>query len=184
MSPRAMRRLYANCKPSAHGPEIDMGLKPLHWGIITALLAFLGDQGFKHAMLDIYDFANQAPIRLLPFLDITLAWNKGVSYSLFTANSDFERYALLAVYAVAMVAFTIWMLRAKRSLTTVALGFLIGGASGNALDRLLYGAVADFFHVHFGGFSPWGVFNLADMAIVAGVVLLLYESFFVKDSVD
>ena len=159
-------------------------LKPLTWGIIVALITFAVDQGFKHILLEGLDFANQAPLRLLPFLDITLAWNKGVSYSLFTANSDVERYALLGVYAVATLAFIIWMLRAKRLVTTLALGFLIGGASGNALDRVIYGAVADFFHIHFGGFTPFGVFNLADMAIVAGVALLLYESLFVKDSIE
>ena len=163
---------------------MGLKLKPLAWGIMVALITFAVDQGFKHALLDIYDFANQAPLRLLPFLDITLAWNKGVSYSLFTANSDVERYALLGVYAVATLAFIIWMLRAKRLVTTLALGFLIGGASGNALDRVIYGAVADFFHIHFGGFTPFGVFNLADMAIVAGVALLLYESHFVKDSIE
>ena len=163
---------------------MGLNLKPLSWGLIIALITFTVDQGFKHALLDGYDFANQAPIRLLPFLDITLAWNKGVSYSLFTAHSDIERYALLGVYALATLAFVIWMLRAKRHVTTVALGFLIGGATGNALDRVIYGAVADFFHVHFGGFTPFGVFNLADMAIVAGVALLLYESIFVKDSSD
>ena len=163
---------------------MGLKLKPLAWGIMVALITFAVDQGFKHALLDIYDFANQAPLRLLPFLDITLAWNKGVSYSLFTANSDVERYALLGVYAVATLAFIIWMLRAKRLVTTLALGFLIGGASGNALDRVIYGAVADFFHIHFGGFTPFGVFNLADMAIVAGVALLLYESLFVKDSIE
>lgn len=160
-----------------------MGLKlrPIHWGILTALITFAVDQGFKHWMLDIVDFANQAPVRILPFFDVILAWNKGVSYSLFTAESAAERYGLLAVYAFASIAFLIWMWRANRKVTTVALGLLIGGATGNALDRVIYGAVADFFHVHFGGFTPWGVFNLADIAIVAGVGLLLYESFFVKD---
>ena len=168
-------------KPQTSNP---LTLKPLTWGIIVALITFAVDQGFKHILLEGLDFANQAPLRLLPFLDITLAWNKGVSYSLFTANSDVERYALLGVYAVATLAFIIWMLRAKRLVTTLALGFLIGGASGNALDRVIYGAVADFFHIHFGGFTPFGVFNLADMAIVAGVALLLYESLFVKDSIE
>ncbi len=173
-------------KPQSLNPQSwkPITWKPITWGLVVAVITFAADQGFKHALLDVYGFANQAPVRLLPFLDVTLAWNKGVSYSLFTANSDVERYALLGVYAVATLAFIIWMLRSKHSLTTVALGFLIGGASGNALDRVIYGAVADFFHLHFAGFTPFGVFNLADMAIVAGVALLLYESILVNDSSD
>jgi len=156
-------------------------LNPLPVGIVAALLTFGIDQGFKYWMLDVYGIETQAGVRLAPFLDVIIAWNRGVSYSLFTADSDAGRIALLAVYAVAVLAFGIWMLRSTSALTSAALGMLMGGATGNALDRLRFGAVADFFHVHFAGFSPWGVFNLADIAIVAGVVLLLYESFFVRD---
>jgi signal peptidase II len=156
-------------------------MKPLPLGIFAAVLAFGADQALKYWMLYSLDIENRAPVQVLPFFDIRIAWNRGISYSLFIAENEWARMALLAVYALACFAFIIWMIRATSLLTGGALGLLVGGASGNALDRLRYGAVADFFHVHFGSFSPWGVFNMADIAIVAGVGLLMYESILVKD---
>ena len=74
----------------------------------------------------------------------------------------------------ASLALWIWLARTGRPLTAAALGLIIGGALGNAVDRVIYGAVADFFLLHWHGFD-WYVFNIADLAIVAGVGLLLYE---------
>ena len=87
----------------------------------------------------------------------------------------------MAVKAVAVVALAIWMARSETKLATAALGMIIGGAIGNGIDRLAYGAVVDFalFHVEIGGtVYNWYIFNLADVAIVAGVAGLLYDSFF------
>ena len=84
--------------------------------------------------------------------------------------------ALLALSLGATLFLGVWLWRAPRSITTLGLGLIVGGALGNAYDRFAYGAVADFFHFHIGTFS-WYVFNLADIGIVAGVGLLLYESF-------
>ena len=156
-------------------------MKPLPLGIVTALIAFGADQAVKYGMLYGLEIETRAPLRVLPFLDISIAWNRGISYSLLTAENGWGRIGLLAVYAVACCAFMVWLIRAQTRLTGCALGLLIGGATGNALDRLIYGAVADFFHIHFGSFSPWGIFNMADIAIVAGVALLLYESFLIQD---
>jgi signal peptidase II len=86
----------------------------------------------------------------------------------------------MAVKAFAVVALAIWMARSKTLLATLALGLIIGGAIGNGIDRLAYGAVVDFalFHVQIGEKTfNWYVFNLADVAIVAGVMALLYDSF-------
>ena len=105
-----------------------------------------------------------------------MAWNPGISYSLLRADSDLGRYGLLALSLTVTAGLSIWLWRAPLKPTTVSLGLIIGGALGNAYDRFAYGAVADFFHFHVGSFS-WYVFNLADVAIVAGVGLLLYESF-------
>ena len=88
--------------------------------------------------------------------------------------------ALMAVKVLAVVALAIWMARSHTLLATIALGLIIGGAIGNGIDRLAYGAVVDFalFHVEIGGNTyNWYVFNLADVAIVAGVAALLYDSF-------
>ena len=157
-------------------------MKPLSLGTLTAFAAFSTDQALKYWMLYVFEIETRAPVRVSPFLDILIAWNRGISYSLLTADNGWGRIGLLAIYVLACCAFSVWMIRAQTRLTGCALGLLIGGATGNALDRLIYGAVADFFHIHFGAFSPWGVFNLADIAIVAGVGILMYESFLVKDN--
>jgi signal peptidase II len=107
-----------------------------------------------------------------------LTWNTGISYGLFPQEGPVGQWALLAVKVIAAVLLWIWLARASSRLTAVALGLIIGGAIGNAIDRLAYGAVADFvlFHVTTGSFNfRWYVFNLADVAIVLGVAGLLYE---------
>jgi len=145
-------------------------------GGVCAFLMLLVDQAHKLWMLNVYDIVSRQPVRVLPFFDLVMAWNKGVSYSLFEADSDLELYALLAVTAAATLFLAVWLWRAQTRLSGLALGLIIGGAIGNGIDRMAYGAVADFFHFHVGTFS-WYVFNLADIGIVAGVGLLLYESF-------
>jgi signal peptidase II len=144
-------------------------------GIAAALCALALDQLHKTWALFVFDIAARQPVHVTPFFDMILAWNRGISYSLFPADSDRGRYVLLALTLAATVFLALWLWRSKSGLTSLALGLLVGGALGNALDRALYGAVADFFLFHIGRFS-WYVFNLADVAIVAGVGLLLYES--------
>lgn len=145
-------------------------------GGASAFLMLLVDQAHKLWMLNVYDIISRQPVRVLPFFDLVMAWNKGVSYSLFEADSDLELYALLAVTGAATLFLAVWLWRAQTRLSGLGLGLIIGGAIGNGIDRVAYGAVADFFHFHVGSFS-WYVFNLADIGIVAGVGLLLYESF-------
>jgi signal peptidase II len=145
-------------------------------GGASAFLMLLVDQAHKLWMLNVYDIVARQPVSVLPFFDLVMAWNKGVSYSLFEADSDLERYVLLGVTGAATLFLFLWLWRAETRLSGLALGLIIGGAIGNGIDRVAYGAVADFFHFHIGSFS-WYVFNLADVGIVAGVGVLLYESF-------
>ena len=130
-------------------------------------------------LLEGFDLANRGIVHLTSFLDFVLTWNTGISYGLFPQESDFGRYVLLAVKAGAVLVLWIWLARAESRLTALALGLIIGGALGNAIDRVAYGAVMDFvlFHITTPSLSfTWYVFNLADAAIVAGVIGLLYES--------
>lgn len=145
-------------------------------GAIIALIALLLDQASKQWLLRVFDIAERQPVRLAPVLDLVLAWNRGISYSLFTSNSARGPYILLAVTLTASALLMVWLWRATTPLTGVALGLLIGGALGNAYDRFAYGAVVDFVYFHIGRFS-WYIFNLADVFIVVGVGLLLLESF-------
>jgi len=156
----------------------DTTMTPLRAGILSALIALVLDQASKLWLLNVFHL--KEAVRVAPFFDLVPAWNTGISYGLLQSDSATGQLALMAVKVVAVIALTVWMVRAQTRLATVALGLIIGGAVGNAIDRLAYGAVFDFalFHVEIGGnIYNWYVFNLADVAIVAGVAALLYDSF-------
>lgn len=143
-------------------------------GLAYAALAFGVDQTFKWWMLYVFDIEARQPVALLPVFDIVLAWNQGVSYG--WLSGGISQGLLIAMSLAITAGLWIWLAKAAHPLTAAAIGLIIGGALGNAFDRAVYGAVADFFSFHVGGFY-WYIFNLADVAIVAGVGLLIYESF-------
>ena len=145
-------------------------------GLAIVLAVFALDQASKLWLLFSVGLAENGPFSVLPFMDIVLAWNRGISYGLFQQYSDLGRWGLVAISFVAAVWLGRWMWREPRALTVVALALIIGGALGNGVDRAVYGAVVDFVHLHWGRFS-WYIFNVADAAIVVGVAALLYESF-------
>jgi signal peptidase II len=150
-------------------------------GLIAAALVCALDQATKLWLLGPFDLANKGFVHLTSFLAFVLTWNPGISYGLFPQDTDFGRYTLLALKTGAVVILWVWLARAETRLTALSLGLIIGGAFGNAIDRLAYGAVMDFvlFHIDTETIKfAWYVFNLADAAIVAGVIGLLYESFF------
>lgn len=148
-------------------------------GLFVAGLTLAADQGNKLWLIFVYGIERRQPVALAPFFDVVFAKNPGVSYSLFSARTDLQRYALLAVTLAATAFLLVWLWRAQTALAAGALGLIVGGALGNAIDRAIYGYVADFYHFHVGSFS-WYVFNLADVAIVAGVGLLILEALFGK----
>lgn len=149
------------------------------FGLTVALTACALDQASKIYLLFVFDLAANGPVRLGPFIDIVLARNTGISYGLFQTQGPLGQWILLAFKAVAVLLLSVWLARAKDRLIALSLGLIIGGAAGNAIDRLAYGWVADFvfFHISTANWRfNWYVFNLADVAIVAGVAGLLYES--------
>ncbi|MDF2617791.1 MAG: lipoprotein signal peptidase [Xanthobacteraceae bacterium] len=144
------------------------------YGGAFALAALVVDQASKLAVLHGVDFGPNGIVPVTPFLDIVYAWNTGISYGLFSQGAD-GWWLLGGLKVIAAVLFWLWLARVDRRLEAAALGLLIGGALGNAIDRAAYGAVFDFVSLHAFGFY-WYVFNLSDVAIVAGVGLLLYDS--------
>jgi signal peptidase II len=155
-------------------------MTPFRAGILSALITVVLDQASKQWLLNVFDIAHRGAVRVTPFFDVVLAWNIGISFGWLQNDGQAAQIALMAVKAVAVVLLGIWMARSQTRLATVALGLIIGGAIGNGIDRLIYGAVVDFalFHVEIAGNTyNWYVFNLADVAIVAGVAALLYDSF-------
>jgi signal peptidase II len=128
-------------------------------------------------MLYVYDIGSRGIVTITPFFDLVLVWNPGISYGLLPQDSAIGRLGLILFALVASLALAIWLARVTSRLAAISIGLIIGGALGNALDRILYGAVADFFSFHAFGLE-WYIFNIADTAIVAGVAGLLYDSLF------
>jgi signal peptidase II len=149
-------------------------------GLATALMVGVLDQASKLWLLYGFDLADRGRVALAPVIDLVLVRNFGISYGWFQWLGGSARWALVALTAAAAVFLLAWLARAGSRLSGLALGLIIGGAIGNAIDRVAQGgAVIDFIRLHavIGGVDrDWYVFNVADAAIVAGVAGLLYES--------
>jgi signal peptidase II len=154
------------------------GLEPRELGLIAAALSLVADQGFKLFMLYGLGFANMAPgqvVPVLPFFNLVMVWNPGISYGLFPASGRLESFLIigLSIAAVAVLSWLLW--RATSRSLAIGYGLIIGGALGNNLvDRVIYGKVADFFHFYGFGYD-WYVFNIADLAITLGAMAILYD---------
>jgi signal peptidase II len=149
-------------------------MKPPVLGGIVALVVVIVDQIAKIAVLSRSDqlAADSAP--LTPFLDLTLRWNRGISFSLFARDSASAETALLGLTLAATALLAWWLSRSRSGLPAAGLGLIIGGALGNAIDRIVHGAVVDYLDLHVFG-RHFFVFNLADAAINIGVVLLIID---------
>ncbi len=149
----------------------------LRFGLAIAAAVLIADQASKFVVLQVLNLSPGDKLSVLPFFDLVLTYNRGISYGLWPQDSDLGRYVLIAISLAAACLFVVWLGRSGSRLVALALGLLIGGAIGNAVDRLIHGAVVDFVSLHAFGWH-WYVFNVADSAIVAGVVGLLYDAVF------
>jgi signal peptidase II len=148
-------------------------------GVTAALLTALLDQALKLWLLYSFELGKLGRVVILPFFDLVLVWNRGISYGWLSQDTAAGAWMLLGFMLVVVAVLWGWLSRAENRLTAISLGLIIGGAVGNAIDRLAHGAVVDFalLHVTTASFAfNWYVFNLADVAIVAGVAGLLYET--------
>ena len=155
-------------------------------GLAAALATVAVDQASKLWLLFVFDLPAKGQVHLAPFLDFVMVWNTGISYGLFPQDGGAGQWVLFAIKVVAVILLLGWLYRAGTRLTALGLGLIIGGGIGNAIDRAAYGAVADFvlFFVQTATFRfNWYVFNLADVAVVAGVVGVLYDSLVRGDAV-
>lgn len=150
------------------------------FGLVIAAIVLLADQASKNWVLYSLGFI-ECPactsVSITSFFNLTMVWNEGISYGLFPADSAGEKYLLIGFSVVMALILTWWLTRAETRWLALGLGLVVGGAVGNVIDRVLYGAVVDFFHFHGFGYS-WYVFNVADAAIVLGVGAILIDAVF------
>ncbi len=147
------------------------------WGLAGAAISLLLDQGSKLLMLYVFGFKTMLPgasIDVLPFFNLVMVWNPGVSYGLFPASSIWGTAFLVVVSLAAVAGLGYWLWGMTSLSLGIGVGLVIGGALGNLIDRLVYGRVADFFHFYGFGYD-WYVFNVADIAITFGAVAIIYE---------
>jgi signal peptidase II len=146
-------------------------------GLALAAVVLVLDQASKWWLLEVVGMPFRPPIVVTPFFNLVMVWNRGVSFGLFAHEAALMPYVLSGVALAVSTGLFVWLSRADRRWIAVALGLVIGGAVGNVIDRLRFGAVADFFDLHVAGWH-WPAFNVADAAIVVGVGMILIDGLF------
>ena len=148
-------------------------------GLGLAVLVILLDQASKWWILT--DVMNPPRvIEVLPFANLVLVWNRGVSFGLFNTESDHGPLILSAVAVAVCILLLVWLFRGPERAAGWGIGLIVGGALGNVVDRVIHGAVADFVDLHAFGYH-WPAFNVADSAITLGAGLMILDSLFHRD---
>ena len=150
------------------------------FGFAIALVVFALDQLTKWIVAGPLDLQTVRQIVLLPIFNLSWTENYGISLGLLNAETETGRWLLVALTAAIAIGVAIWLGREKQRGDQLALGMVLGGALGNILDRVRFGYVVDFADLHFGGFRPFLVFNVADAAISIGVAILLLRAFLTR----
>ena len=154
--------------------ETALGGRSLLWlGLAVGGATIILDQVTKWLFLDIVQSA-QGAIEVTGFFNRGMGWNRGVSFGMFSSGAEFGRWALSALALAIAVVLFFWLRKAGHWMLAVALGLVMGGAVGNVVDRVRFGAVFDFLDLHIAGYH-WPAFNVADSAIVVGVGLILLD---------
>jgi signal peptidase II len=153
-------------------------------GLMLASFLFIADQAVKFIMIGPLALQSRRQIHIVSFFDLTWAENRGVSMGFLEANSEAQRWLLVALTALIAGIVAIWMWREKLRGDVLALAMVLGGALGNIVDRVRYGYVVDYADLHFGNFRPFWIFNLADACITIGVLILLARAFLIRDKAD
>lgn len=140
-----------------------------------AVFVLVADQLTKHWIIHVVELQSRGSVPLLPNLSLTWVENRGVSMGMLTADTEVGRWLLVGLTAVIAIVVALWIRRERAWPETLALGLVLGGAIGNIVDRVRFGYVVDFVHLHAGAWSFY-VFNIADAAITTGVVILLVSA--------
>ncbi len=148
--------------------------------LILALIIFICDRASKFFILS-YFADSPKPVEVTSFFNLVLVWNRGVSFSLLSNESIYAPYLLSLLSFAIIIILIIWLRKEENSSSALAIGAIIGGASGNIFDRLYYGAVIDFLDFHIGSYH-WPAFNIADSAICLGVFVLIFICFYFRET--
>ena len=152
-------------------------------GLIAGLAVLAADQLSKWWILNVLHLPDLRQVVLLPVLNLTMVWNRGVTFGMLNGLGVWGSAILAGVALAVVVALGFWLHRAESRIMAIAIGAIAGGAIGNVIDRVRFGGVVDFIQAHivtrWGDYS-WYVFNVADAAIVCGVAALILESYFSK----
>ena len=164
-------------KPTAPPPPPLPPQTSLWWAAGTALVILALDQLTKWIVVHALNLPEVQAIDVIdPWLNLRMAWNRGVNFGLLSSDVEVMRWVLIAVALVICAWVAVWLFRVRPGrLAQVAAGLLIGGAVGNVIDRLAYGAVADFLNMSLPGWRNPYSFNLADIAIFAGALGLVFQ---------
>jgi signal peptidase II len=150
-------------------------------GLAAGLVVLALDQASKYWVLEILRLPELRAVKVLPVLNLTWVENRGVTFGLLDSPGGWSPFVLAGVALMVVAALVAWLRRAEGKLMAVALGAVAGGAIGNVIDRLRFGHVVDFLHFHIGAWS-WYVFNVADSAIVCGVLALVIDGLWPRRS--
>ena len=148
----------------------------LRYGLTLAAAVVMIDQAIKWLVLDFFS-ARADPVEVTSFFNLMLAWNRGVSFSLFHSEEAYAPFALSALAVAIAAGLAVWLRRIGHSWAATGIGLVIGGAIGNVIDRLRFGAVVDFLDFHWAEYH-WPAFNIADSAITVGVIFLITDGLF------
>lgn len=148
---------------------------PLKRTLLVAIAIIILDQITKYIVVEAMDLATKYQIDILPpYLRFTMAWNEGVNFGLFGSGTDTVRYILIAVAILLVSGLLYWVRNKNAKIVQIGTGIIIGGAIGNVIDRLHYGAVADFLNMSCCGINNPYAFNVADIAIFFGAIILIF----------
>lgn len=150
-------------------------------GVAIAVLIYWADQAFKRYVMFDLRLRETGAVEIVSFFDLRWAENYGVSLGMFTAQSAEMRWMLVFGTLAIAIMVLVWLLRERHFLDIFGLSLVLGGASGNIMDRARLGFVVDYADLHFGDFRPFLIFNLADAAISIGVVIILARSLFSRE---
>jgi signal peptidase II len=179
MMPSVRPPMPLNPDASLAEAEARRRYAPLLLGGVLAAIIIVVDRIIKVALVERFVQAGEPwPVEITSFFNLVMVWNRGISFGLFQSDET-GRWILVGLATAVSVALLVWLTRATSLWIATAVGLVLGGAIGNAWDRFVWGAVADFFDVHAFGYHFWA-FNVADMGISVGVTMLVLDGLFAR----